>query len=128
MLAGAVMGITYTIDTSLGIMFAKWSGTITANDLREHWKMLIADSDAMSCNGSISNIGDCCIKFNGTDLNTLTRNILKPAFNGKTWKVAVVVQESYQHGTSRQFASYVTEFANVEIFQDTASALIWILQ
>ena len=124
------MPITYHADAAQGVLFSDWRGTITITEVSAYWTAFTSDKEAMACRGAIADLRECELQFNGASIRDLTERILKPAFQGKKWRSAIVVKDPVQFGMSRQYGVYSEIFlsGNVNVFYSDVMALKWLLE
>lgn len=118
------MGISYRVDREQRIVFVVWVGDITAGDLMAHWTTLVADSEAMRCRGSVSDLRGAGQLPHYETLRSSTQTRLRVGLPAG-WKAAVIATEPHHRGVARQLAAVVGEFCEVECFDDAATALAW---
>ena len=122
------MGITYRVDAAQKIVFAEWTGIILAKDIAEYWARLVADEEAMACGRSITDVRNCEMKFKGEEMRVLANRILEPAFRGKNWRTAVIVEKNFQYGVARQQEMFSDTFMETRAFPTEAAANQWVLR
>ncbi len=122
------MGITYSIDKNLDVIFEVWDGEIIANDLREYWINYLANPDVMKCRRTLVDLRKSIVKIKGDELASLIESIVIPKLGKLKWKSALLVEAPIQIGISRQYNVFAELYSKDEIFHDYDSALKWLLQ
>lgn len=121
------MPITYRLDRELQVIFETWTGDISAQELESYWKAYTADPEVMDVRRTIVDMRNGRPTFNGDDLARLIRSVVTPVLNGRDWKTAIVVKQPLQFGVSRQYGALAAHYSTDAIFEDTDSALRWLL-
>ena len=120
------MGITHRYDPAEGLVRACWDGPITAGDVREYWTARVAELEAQPGRRALVDMRTCEVRFTGGEMRELVRTILRPHFANRGHRVAILVRDPVQFGTSRQFQVFFELLGESEIFQDEAEALAWL--
>jgi hypothetical protein len=120
------MGITHRYDPAEGLVRACWDGPITAGDVREYWTARVAELEAQPGRCALVDMRTCEVRFTGSEMRELVRTILRPHFANRGHRVAILVRDPVQFGTSRQFQVFFELLGESEIFQDEAAALAWL--
>jgi len=118
------MAITYEVDASLGVVFARWTGVITAQDVASYLTALMSDEKARTCGRSLADVRECEIRIAGPVLAGLMRSAVRPILAG--WTAAVLVSKPAQYGAARQFQVLTEKFMRTAVFTDEAAAREWI--
>lgn len=118
------MPITYKVDASLAVVFARWTGVITAQDVTEYMRTLLNDKQAIACGRSIADARECEIRIAGATLSDLVRSAVQPTLTG--WTAALLVSTPAQYGTARQVQVLTEKFMRTAVFTDEAAARAWI--
>lgn len=120
------MPIEYHVEATLGVVFERWTGVITARDVSEHLKALLSDKQALACRRSLADIRECEIQLSGTDVGAATKAIAEPALRGQAWTTAILVQRPVEYGLARQFQALTDTFITTAVFTDESAAREWI--
>jgi hypothetical protein len=121
------MPIAYFVDTERGVVFSKWDGAVTADDLAQHCKKLFSDERAIAIGRSVADMRGAVIEFSGDDMRQVTGEMVVPAFQKRRWMTAVVVDGPTHYGVTRQFQAHADAFGRSAIFDNEAEALAWLL-
>ena len=122
------MPITYSIDKPNGIIVEVWTGEVAASVLAEHWKILLADPDALAIRRTLVDLRNCHIDFLGRELFELIRTMVEPRLNGRGWRTALLVSDGLQFGVSRQYQSFAQTYSDDAIFDEPNVALSWLIR
>lgn len=120
------MGMSYKVDKALGVVFEKWSGTITAKELGPYWRGLVADPEVLACDKVLVDVRDVVPGFSGEEVRKLVVAILEAPLKERSFKIAVLVSKPVQYGVARQFQVYSSLLSESEVFRDEAEALAWL--
>jgi len=120
------MPITYRHDPDQQVTFTTWSGAITAEDIRQHWAVLLSDPGPMQARRSVADIRETVPAVSGDELMRLIRRTLAPRLDGGGWRLAVVVASPAQYGKARQFDAMADWMVETRIFDDPEAALRWV--
>lgn len=121
------MPITYSIDRDQRVIFEKWTGEVTAAELRDYWRRFLADLEVMALRRTLVDLRQCRVLFTGTELSSLVRYLVIPTLEGRDWKTAIVVENLVHFGVSRQYQVFAESYSKDSIFVDPAAALEWLL-
>ena len=121
------MPITYSIDRDQRVIFEKWTGEVTAAELRDYWRRFLADLEVMALRRTLVDLRQCRVLFTGTELSSLVRYLVIPTLEGRDWKTAIVVENLVHFGVSRQYQVFAESYIKDSIFVDPAAALEWLL-
>ncbi len=122
------MGIVYRVDEEAGIVFATWTGEITADVLGDFYRLVLSDKAALSIRRSVTNIQEAKLLFTGEEFGSLIRTIVVPILKDLGWTTAIVVKERdmLQWGVSRQYQAFAHRYSKDSIFTDEASAIAYL--
>ncbi|HTT68947.1 MAG TPA: hypothetical protein VMF70_13060 [Gemmatimonadales bacterium] len=119
------MAITYEVDASLGVVFARWTGVITAQDVSTYMTVLMNDEKARACGRSLADIREAEFRTAGAALSDLVRTAVQPVLTG--WTAAILTSSPAAYGLARQFQALTEGFMRTAVFTDEASAREWII-
>lgn len=122
------MAISYLVDEGVGLVREKWAGDISLAEMVLHWRSKLADQKVMRCRRTLVDVRESRFTFQGAELQCLVESILEPELEGAGLRSAMIVKEPVQYGVANQFCAFFSRIGAVEIFQDEAEALEWILK
>ncbi|HWQ10752.1 MAG TPA: hypothetical protein VN436_16640, partial [Holophaga sp.] len=93
-----------------------------------HWKAKLADPRVMRCKRTLVDVRESRFTFTGAEIQRLVESILEPELEGAGLRSAMIVEEPVQYGVANQFCAFFSRIGDVEIFQDEADALAWVLR
>lgn len=120
------MPIEYYVDNKQGLVFKRFHGQVDIKQLRDHWRELMADADAMEFAAWVTDIREATVRFNGAELELLVRTVIEPRLKDVRWLSAVVANPGVQYGVTNQFSVYASGHAVVATFLDRDEALAWV--
>jgi hypothetical protein len=125
------MPITYTVDPAQGIQSDRmtvviWTGNISMEDLRQHWRAMFNDPEFRATNLSLADLRSVTSFPVGFDLHTVMDKTLKPLLAVRARRWAIVASTVDQHATARTFKVFVPEGTTLQIFRDYDTALAWL--
>ncbi|HEY4258614.1 MAG TPA: hypothetical protein VGM98_00580 [Schlesneria sp.] len=118
--------ITYSVDTTQGIIFETWHGDVTASDLSYYWRRYLADPQVLAIRRTVVDLRYGNLLFTGEEMESLIASIVIPTLNGLDWTTAIVVDRPDQFGVSRQYQVFAERYSKDCIFPDSESALNWL--
>jgi hypothetical protein len=118
--------ITYRLLADENMILEDWSGVISAAELGDYWRRLVADPAAMGCRRSLADLRRATIAVDGNQLREHVESILVPALGSLTWKSAILVAEPAQFGKARQYGAFANLYSDDQIFTDRAAATAWL--
>jgi hypothetical protein len=121
------MPIAYFVDTERGVIFSKWDGVVTADELAEHSKKLLSDELALASGRTLVDMRGAVIEFSGDDIGRVNSDVVVPALQKRGWMTAVVVDGPTLYGINRQFQGHVGALGRSAIFKNESEALSWLL-
>jgi hypothetical protein len=121
------MSITYTIDREKNLITEVWTGEVHAECLAAYWKRYLDDPEVLAIRRTLVDLRQGIILFQGSDLDTLIHSIVLPALKGRDWKTAIVVEQPFQFGVSRQYQVFADRYSKDAIFYDMGAARSWLI-
>jgi hypothetical protein len=122
------MPIKYDIDRPRGIIIETWWGKITKETVAHHWEKCLSDPEVLDCRRTLADLRQTEIAFTGPELEQLVKAVAIPKLTGKKWKTAILVSNSLQFGSSRQYQVFAESFSKDSIFYDETAAILWLNQ
>jgi hypothetical protein len=119
------MPISYSIDRESRCIHETWTGMITAKDLADYWRHILADPVVMVIRRTIVDLRECRILFSGEQLAELVESIALPLLNGKSWRTAIVVGDPVQHEVTRQYHVLAESYSQDSVFSTPEDAMAW---
>lgn len=119
------MPISYSIDREHRCIHETWTGVITAKDLGDYWRHILADPVVMVIRRTIVDLRECRILFSGEQLAELVESIVLPLLNGKNWRTAIVVGDPVQYEVSRQYHVLAESYSRDSVFSTPEAAMTW---
>jgi hypothetical protein len=119
------MPISYSIDREHRCIHETWTGMITAKDLGDYWKRILADPVVMVIRRTIVDLRGSRILFSGEQLAELVEGVVLPLLNGKNWRTAIVVGDLVQYEVSRQYHALAESYSRDAMFSTKEAALTW---
>ena len=119
------MPISYFIDREHRCIHETWTGFITAKDLGDYWRHILADPVVMVIRRTIVDLRECRILFSGEQLADLVERIVLPMLNGKSWRTAIVVGDLAQEEISRQYHMLAESYSRDSVFSTPEDAMTW---
>jgi hypothetical protein len=119
------MPITYTIQRDQNLIEEVWMGEIRVADLAEYWKRYLGDREVLEIRRTIVDLREAVILFKGAELDYLIQTIVHPVLVGRDWKTAIVVDNSLQYGTGRQYQVFAERYSKDAIFEKIEEARQW---
>ncbi len=122
------MGIVYRVDEEAGIVFATWTGEITADVLGDYHRLVLNDKAALRIRRDVTNVQEANLLFTGEEFESLIRTFVMPILKDLGWTTAIVVKEKdlVQWGVSRQYQAFAHRYSKDSIFTDEASAIAYL--
>jgi len=120
------MPIAYSISADEMIIHEKWTGPVSARDLKEYWSRYLQDPKVLAIRRTLVDLRDADILFTGNELSGLVHSIVLPALEGRNWISALLVGKPVQHGVSRQYQVFAEFYSRDAIFDDAATAEKWL--
>jgi hypothetical protein len=121
------MSITYKIELSKDIVYVRWVGRITANDMIEFFTTFYADPDTAKCSLNLVDVREADVAFSTEEFEEIINEIVIPQTDRyPNLKVAILVSTPLQYGVSRQYQFFSDTFGKDAIFTDEQSALQWL--
>jgi hypothetical protein len=121
------MPISYTHDTARRITVVTWSGTVTAREFADHYRLLLTDDTADGYRRCIADLRNCVIDISGEQIRDAIQTTVKPLLGSRPWRSAILVNDPVAFGISRQYAAYSQAFSQSQIFSDEREGLAWLL-
>ena len=119
------MPISYAIDREKRCIHETWTGMITAKDLGDYWRHILADPVVMVIRRTIVDLRECRILFSGEQLAELVEDIVLPLLDGKNWRTAIVIGDRAQYEISRQYHVLAESYSRDSIFSTPEAAMAW---
>ena len=119
------MPISYSIDREHRCIHETWTGFITAKDLGDYWRHMLADPVVMVIRRTIVDLRECRILFSGEQLAELVESIVLPLLNGKNWRTALVVGDAVQYEITRQYHVLAESYSRDSVFSTPEAAMTW---
>ena len=119
------MPISYAIDREKRCIHETWTGMITAKDLGDYWRHILADPVVMVIRRTIVDLRECRILFSGEQLAELVEGIVLPLLDGKNWRTAIVIGDRAQYEISRQYHVLAESYSRDSIFSTPEAAMAW---
>lgn len=122
------MSIQHYVDIERSVLFEKWSGQITAEDVAAQWIWYANSEDAQACRRCFADIRAAELLFSGPELRAMVQQHLAGVEAEKETKNAILIAESepIQMGVSRQFMAFAGSVDKDAIFTDEVEALAWL--
>ena len=120
------MPISYSIDREHRCIHETWTGMITAKDLGDYWRHILADPVVMVIRRTIVDLRQCRILFSGEQLAGLVEDIVLPLLNGKNWRTAIVLGDTNHFEMWRQYHVFAESYSNDSVFSTPEAALAWL--
>jgi len=121
------MPITYIIDPEHRFIVETWTGGVGREDLRNHWRVFLADPEVLGIRRTLVDLRAATIHFTGQEMDALISAVVLPKLEGRAWKTAIVVDCPVQFGVSRQYQAFAERYSTDSIFSDPESAVAWLL-
>jgi hypothetical protein len=121
------MPITYTIAPADGHLTETWTGRVTIDVLRDYWRVMLADPEAMRLRATLVDLRRAELALTGDELDDAIRDVALPMLQGRDWRTALVVADPIQFGVSRQYQVFASRYSNDAIFTDIDAARAWLL-
>lgn len=118
--------ISYSIDRELGVVLSVWHGPVSANDLREHWAVMLRDPEVLALRRNVADLRDAQIMFTGDELRALVSSELATLLGGRPWRTAIVTGSPLHYGVARQFQVFTELVDDVSVFENVADAVRWV--
>jgi SpoIIAA-like len=118
------MPIVYRIDAKLGLVYARYSGTVTFEEFRDFNVALRADPEFTRDKAGLAEIGGAVIDVSSSEFVKFghLRDELEPLK-----QLAVVGPSDVEFGTARMFAQATARSDYpIKAFRDRESALEWL--
>ena len=123
------MPIEYQIYEKLGIVYRKFSGSITLAELGRHWRKLLSDPRVPETLALAADLRGCEITITGEEVRGLVRAVIAPHMEGRRWVSAIVVDEDGpQRALIDGFVEHSQELGVTEMFADPEAAVEWPLE
>lgn len=119
------MPISYTVDREHRCIHETWTGMITAQDLGDYWRRILADPVVMVIRRTVVDLRECTILFTGEQLAELVERIVLPVLNGKSWRTAIVVGDLTQEEISRHYHVLAESYSRDSVFSTPEAAMTW---
>ena len=120
------MPIQYRIDPDSGVIFRRFTGDITYQDLEQHWRVLLADPDLPDPLTIIADMRECRLQVHGDEISSLVIDVIEPRLGRRRWFSAVVVAAPVQYGITKQFIAYSHGCGVTDVFYDMEEAVAWL--
>ena len=119
------MPISYSVDRETRCIHEIWTGVITAKDLGDYWRRILADPVVMVIRRTIVDLRACRILFSGEQLAELVEGVVVPLLNGKNWRTAIVVGDLVQYEVGRQYHMLADSYSRDTVFSTLDAAVTW---
>jgi hypothetical protein len=119
------MPISYSIDRENHCIHETWTGMITAKELGDYWRRLLADPVVLAIRRTIVDLRQSRILFSGEQLAELVETIVLPLLNGKNWLSAIVIGDPVQHEITRQYHVLAESYSRDSVFSTPEAAMTW---
>lgn len=126
MLMHATPPIAYAIDKTLGLIVEVWTGDVTAAALRQHWRTLLTDPEALEVRRTLVDLRNANVCFTGAEMSNLVECVVIPLLDGGAWKTAIVTDQPATFGVSRQYQVFAESYSTDCIFHDRDEAIRWL--
>jgi hypothetical protein len=123
------MPCDYTIDTTNRIAYFSHSGTITIDEIYNHYKRFYFDPNSIYCNCIIADLSDTNLaRISGIELARLAINIDCYIEKLRHVTITYIAPQDLQYGTVRVWLATIGEglFKNAGVFRSTAEAHKWL--
>jgi hypothetical protein len=120
------MPITYSIDLSVGVVFEEWSGTVSIDEIREHWTTVLSNPDAQRCRRTLADLRRLEVHLSWSEVRAVANDVLVRMIGPEGWRVAEVVSADVQYGRVMQFKAAAEQVSSHAIFWNYDEALAWI--
>jgi hypothetical protein len=122
------MPIHYAVRPEDKFVDVTWSGTITADDLRQSWSTILADPEVLRIGRALTDIRDADLAFSGYELAQVVQAVALPVLKGRDWRSAILVRAPVQISFSHLYQVFAAEFGEDAVFFDPVAARDWLLQ
>jgi hypothetical protein len=122
------MPIFYDIDRKLGIIRERWTGSVTAEDVKLLWTRYLADPEILALRATLADLREATLEFGGAQLRRLVQTVVDPQVQGRDWISAIIVAGPVQLDISRQYQDLADHYSRDAIFFDEHDALEWLLR
>jgi len=122
------MPIHYVVRPQDEFVNVIWSGTITADDLRQSWSTILADPEVLRIGRTLTDLRDADLDFSGDELAQVVQDVALPVLTGRDWRAAILVRSPVQFGVSRQYQVFADAIGEDAVFFDPVAARDWLLQ
>jgi len=119
------MPITFTVDHAQGIVISRYAGHVTADDLTDHFRAMIADPDALGTGRSLADLTALEQMCGPDDLAIAIERIVEPDVRTRGWRLALVVTTPEQFVAARQIQMF-SGHTEAAIFAAAAAATTWL--
>lgn len=119
--------ISYCVDLEGGVIWEFWRGSVSIEELRSYWTVLLLDSEALALRRCVADLRDCQIEFSGPQWIELLERFIVGSVPLIGWRSAIVVDRSHHFGLARQFLSNASGVIEGAIFDRPDAALAWLL-
>ncbi len=110
-------------DLELQVIFERWSGPITAEDLGRHWRSCLADPAAMALRRTVADLRGATPGFTSAERARLINETVLPTLQGRDWVTAIIVDQPVPFGISRQHQVFAESCSADAIFDEPERAL-----
>ena len=116
------MGITYKIDTRVGVVYAVGSGNIGTEEIKSYRERLFTDPNYRAGLKGIYDYRKGRLKFSGDE----ARGLAQRGVDRSTEKRIAVVVSPDNYGFARMYQGWAGEDQDINVFTDMHSAREWI--
>jgi hypothetical protein len=122
-----LMTIEYTIDHERKVILETWLGAVTASELANYWRHILADPEILAIRRTLVDLRNASTEFTGAELASMVESIVIPALGGRSWKSALLIEKPVQLGVSRQYHVFAETYSQDAVFHDPEAAMRWLL-
>lgn len=122
------MSIAYEISSVDSLVTETWTGEISIADLRQHWTLLMQDSNALALRRTLADLRGSTVLVSGEELSSAIRELVEPHLNGRDWITAIVVSTPAQFRLSSSYQGSAGAYSHDVIFSTVEEARRWLLK
>jgi hypothetical protein len=120
------MPITYEIDQGSGILYERWSGEITRQEMEQHWVALVNDPKCHHGYLCFADMREASSAFTSSELWKAVDDYFRSAPKLNAITVALIVDNDQQEQAARKWIAIVPKTVIARIFYDGGRALMWL--